>query len=39
MQMMIAVFDFPAHAGADALADHVPALAVDVVRALPLADC
>jgi hypothetical protein len=29
MQMMIAVFDFPAHAHATAHADHVPALHVD----------
>ena len=32
MQMMIAVFDFPAKDGASAYADHVPALAVDHVR-------
>ena len=31
MQMMIAVFDFPAKGGA-ATADHVPLLAVDRVR-------
>jgi len=31
MQMMVAVFDFPAHARAGAFADHVPELAVDLV--------
>jgi hypothetical protein len=31
MQMMLAVFDFPAHAEAAAHADHVPALHVDLV--------
>jgi hypothetical protein len=31
MQMIIAVFDFPEHAGASAHADHVPQLAVDYV--------
>ena len=31
MQMMVAVFDFPAHADAAAHADHVPALHVDLV--------
>jgi hypothetical protein len=31
MQMMVAVFDFPAKA-ASAPADHVPELAVDYVR-------
>jgi hypothetical protein len=36
MQMMIAVFDFPAHASADRHAGHVPALAVDQVRGGPL---
>ena len=38
MQMMVAVFDFPAHADADAYADHVPDLAVDFVRQLPLGE-
>jgi CTP:molybdopterin cytidylyltransferase MocA len=33
MQMMVAVFDFPEHAGP---ADHVPLLAVDHVRGQPL---
>jgi hypothetical protein len=32
MQMMVAVFDFPAHAAAAEHADHVPELAVDHVR-------
>ena len=32
MQMMVAVFDFPAHAAAAEHADHVPELAVDYVR-------
>ena len=31
LQMMVAVFDFPAHADAAAHADHVPALHVDLV--------
>jgi Glycosyl hydrolases family 16 len=31
MQMMVAVFDFPAHAAAARHADHVPELAVDYV--------
>jgi hypothetical protein len=32
MQMMVAVFDFPAHEAAERHADHVPQLAVDYVR-------
>jgi Glycosyl hydrolases family 16 len=32
MQMIIAVFDFPEHAGASDHADHLPQLAVDYVR-------
>jgi Glycosyl hydrolases family 16 len=36
MQMMIAVFDFPAKAAAGADPDHVPELAVDYVRGGPL---
>jgi hypothetical protein len=32
MQMMVAVFDFPAKADADEQAEHVPELAVDYVR-------
>jgi hypothetical protein len=35
MQMMIAVFDFPARAGSAEQADHVPELAVDYVRGHP----
>jgi hypothetical protein len=33
MQMMVAVFDFPAEAGSSPPPDHVPELAVDWVRA------
>jgi len=33
MQMMVAVFDFPAKAGSSPPPDHVPELAVDWVRA------
>jgi hypothetical protein len=36
MQAMVAVFDFPAHEGAEELAGHVPELAVDFVREVPL---
>ena len=36
LQMMIAVFDFPAHAAASEHADHVPELRVDRVRGGPL---
>jgi hypothetical protein len=36
MQMMVAVFDFPAHDAAPQYADHVPELAVDHVRGRPL---
>jgi hypothetical protein len=32
MQMMVAVFDFPAHEAASAHADHVPGLVVDSIR-------
>ena len=32
LQMMVAVFDFPAHTAAAAHADHVPALHVDLVE-------
>ncbi len=32
MQMMIGVFDFPAKAGADQHAGHVPQLVLDYVR-------
>ena len=35
MQMMIAVFDFPARAGSAREPDHVPELAVDYVRGRP----
>jgi hypothetical protein len=35
MQMMVAVFDFPAKAAAAARPDHVPELAVDYVRGRP----
>jgi hypothetical protein len=38
MQMMVAVFDFPAKAGAASHADHVPELAVDYVRGRPSPD-
>jgi hypothetical protein len=33
MQMMIGVFDFPAHASAAAYPDHVPLFVLDYVRA------
>jgi hypothetical protein len=33
MQMMVAVFDFPAKAGSSPPPDHAPELAVDWVRA------
>jgi hypothetical protein len=36
MQMMVALFDFPAHAAASEHADHVPELRVDRVRGRPL---
>jgi Glycosyl hydrolases family 16 len=36
MQMMVAVFDFPAHEAAEEHAGHVPQLAVDYVRGAPL---
>jgi hypothetical protein len=35
MQMMVAVFDFPARAAAASRPDHVPQLAVDYVRGTP----
>jgi hypothetical protein len=35
MQMMVAVFDFPAHERAAEAPDHVPLLAVDYVRGSP----
>jgi hypothetical protein len=35
MQMMVAVFDFPAKAAAAPEPDHVPELAVDYVRGRP----
>jgi hypothetical protein len=36
MQMMVAVFDFPAKAASSPQPDHVPELAVDYVRGRPL---
>jgi Glycosyl hydrolases family 16 len=36
MQMIVAVFDFPAHEAAEQHAGHVPVLAVDYVRGAPL---
>jgi hypothetical protein len=36
MQMMVAVFDFPAKAASSLQPDHVPELAVDYVRGRPL---
>jgi Glycosyl hydrolases family 16 len=38
MQMMVAVFDFPAKAASSPQPDHVPELAVDYVRGRPLAE-
>ena len=38
MQMMVAVFDFPARAGSSPQPEHVPQLAVDYVRGHPSAD-
>jgi Glycosyl hydrolases family 16 len=38
MQMMVAVFDFPAKAASSREPDHVPELAVDYVRGRPLSD-
>jgi hypothetical protein len=38
MQMMVAVFDFPAKATSSPRSDHVPLLAVDYVRGRPLSD-
>jgi hypothetical protein len=35
MQMMVAVFDFPAKAASSPQPDHVPELAVDYVRGHP----
>ena len=32
MQIMVAVFDFPAHAAADEHRGHVPQLAIDFIR-------
>jgi hypothetical protein len=38
MQMMVAVFDFPAKEDASAHANHLPELTVDYVRGRPLSD-
>jgi hypothetical protein len=38
MQMMVAVFDFPARAAASPQPNHVPELTVDYVRGRPLSE-